>query len=281
MNKEIVLVTKHGKERAVRRPFWVGLGQTICTTDFDTDLLGTFSGEIERLDSPRETCIKKAKIGLAAGCRSALASEGSFGPHPYLPFIASDFEIMVYIDDDGTEVVEQLLAYRTNYGHLDLKRDFHEAELQAWLERVCFPSHAVILKVLDGDQIVYLEKAINSPSQLKDSLASAGKHTGKHTGQLRLETDMRAHCNPTRMGVIGRLAVKLVRRLLSQCPSCQAPGFGIEGQERGLPCSLCGNATDLVLFDIFACPRCRKQERRPRSDGLKKAAPGDCQFCNP
>lgn len=278
MNKEIVLVTKHGKERAVRRPFGVGLGlHTVCKTDFDTDLLGTFSGEIERVDSPLNTCIKKARVGLTAGYSTALANEGSFGPHPYLPFIAADFEMMAFVDSEGNEVVEQLLAYKTNYGHLDLKQHFAEAELQAWLERVRFPSHALILRVMSGDEIVFLEKGINSNSQLKNSLAAAAKHAG----QLRLETDMRAHCNPTRMGVIGRLAVKLVRRLLSQCPSCQAPGFGLEGQERGLPCSLCGNATDLVLFDILACPRCRKQERRPRADGLQKASPGDCQFCNP
>ncbi|MBX9938778.1 MAG: hypothetical protein K2Y32_05965 [Candidatus Obscuribacterales bacterium] len=278
MNKEIVLVTKHGKERAVRRPFWIGLGmQTVCKTDFDTDLLGTFSGEIERADSPLNTCIRKASVGLEAGCSSALANEGSFGPHPYLPFVAADFEMMAYVDCEGNRVVEQLLAYRTNYGHLDLKSKLEEVELQAWLERVRFPSHALILKVLSGDEIVFLEKGINSASQLRNSLALAARQRG----QLRLETDMRAHCNPTRMGVIGRLAVKLVRRLLCQCPSCLAPGFGLEGQQPGLPCSLCGNATDLALFEIFACPRCGKEERRPRADGLKKASPGDCQFCNP
>lgn len=278
MNKEIVLVTKHGKERAVRRPFWVGLGlHTVCKTDFDTDLLGTFSGEVERAESPLNTCIKKARVGLAPGISSALANEGSFGPHPYLPFVAADFEMMAYVDSAGNEVVEQLLAYRTNYGHLDLKRHFEEAELQAWLERVRFPSHALIIKVLSGDEFVFLEKGINSAYQLRNSLAVAAKHAG----QIRLETDMRAHCNPTRMGVIGRLAVKLVRRLLCHCPTCQAPGFGLEGREPGLPCSLCGNATDLALFEIFACPRCRNKERRPRSDGLKKASPGDCQFCNP
>ena len=45
-------------------------------------------------------------------------------------------------------------------------------------------------------------------------------------GRVWLETDMRAHCNPTRMRSIRRLGLSLVRRLRTPCPACGSPGWG-------------------------------------------------------
>ena len=45
-------------------------------------------------------------------------------------------------------------------------------------------------------------------------------------GRVWLETDMRAHCNPTRMRSIRPLGLSLVRRLRTPCPACGSPGWG-------------------------------------------------------
>ena len=75
------LATKHAKQHVIgsalaRMP---GL-QVVVPERLDTDLLGTFTGEIERPAPPRETALLKARLGLrATGLSRALSSEGAFG----------------------------------------------------------------------------------------------------------------------------------------------------------------------------------------------------------
>lgn len=82
----VALATTHGKLEQIapafeRLPDW-----RIVVADIDTDQFGTFSGEIERVLSPRETAIAKARAGMAAaGTAFGLASEGSIRPHPTVP----------------------------------------------------------------------------------------------------------------------------------------------------------------------------------------------------
>lgn len=75
--------------------------------EIDTDAFGTFSGEIERKDGVRETLRKKIRK-TAELCREAtlfLASEGSFGPHPYIPFINSDMEALLFWDRESNQEI--------------------------------------------------------------------------------------------------------------------------------------------------------------------------------
>jgi hypothetical protein len=52
----VALTTKHEKARAIARPFRVGLGvEVLVPTGIDTDLLGTFTGEVERAGAPHDT----------------------------------------------------------------------------------------------------------------------------------------------------------------------------------------------------------------------------------
>ena len=46
----ICLATHHGKQRALARPFALGLEAKLEVSDCDTDSLGTFSDEVQRLD---------------------------------------------------------------------------------------------------------------------------------------------------------------------------------------------------------------------------------------
>ncbi len=100
-------------------------------------------------------------------------------------------------------------------------------------------------------------------------------------GLAWLETDMRAHCNPIRMATIRRLAFRLVRRVATTCPACDAPGWGLVGTRVGLPCRACGLATELVHFEDFGCVACSHRQLRPRRDRLKAADPAHCPYCNP
>jgi len=99
--RQAVLATMHGKEAAVQPPFRDCLGLSVWTPPgLDTDALGTFTGETRRLGTITKTALVKARLGMAAASASiAIASEGSYGPHPHMPFVAVGIEIMVLVDD--------------------------------------------------------------------------------------------------------------------------------------------------------------------------------------
>ena len=99
------------------------------------------------------------------------------------------------------------------------------------------------------------------------------------TGKSFIETDMRAHRNPTRMRVIRRAAVNLIRRYRSLCPACDHPGFWVTDRPLGLPCSWCGGPTNAVRADISSCEGCGHRVERPVA--ATTADPGLCNDCNP
>ena len=84
---------------------------------FDTDRLGTFSGEIERVGSAKDTAIRKARLGITVtNLPCGFASEGRFGPHLLFPFAGIGHKIIVFVDDVlGIEVIESLVFERTNF----------------------------------------------------------------------------------------------------------------------------------------------------------------------
>ena len=99
-------------------------------------------------------------------------------------------------------------------------------------------------------------------------------------GQVLLETDLRAHANPTRQGTIRRAAEDLAAKLLSTCPACGAPGFWVVDRVTGLPCSACGASTRETRADILGCVKCEHRITRPRTD-CAQADPGRFDYCNP
>jgi hypothetical protein len=62
-----------------------------------------------------------------------------------------------------------------------------------------------------------------------DDVQEAVKHCSfaSTDGQVFIQTDMRAHMNPTRMKVITELAEKMDNRLATLCPKCSCPGGGL------------------------------------------------------
>lgn len=98
--RKLVIATKHQKEAVIAPPIEKSLGvNCFVAKDFDTDQYGTFSGEIDRKLSPLDTARLKCYAAMKANtCDLAIASEGSFGPHPSMFFVPADDELLVLID---------------------------------------------------------------------------------------------------------------------------------------------------------------------------------------
>ena len=274
------LATMHGKERAISPALEAGLGlRVVVPSDLDTDTLGTFTGEIERPAGILETAVRKAKLGMeVSGLDLGIASEGSYGPHPVVPFLPLGRELIVFVDAvRGIAVHERLLAETTNFAHTTVDSP---AGIGDFLERTGFPEHALIVRPnAKSAENQRLHKGVRSLTELREAIGACSG--ASPDGQARLETDMRAHMNPTRMQAIERLSGKLVERLATPCPRCASPGFGQVDAESGLPCAACGAPTELLATEVFGCPACDYTERRPRGDGVVSADPGQCPFCNP
>jgi len=276
----MLLTTKHAKSMAVAPPFWEQLGASVLEYVVDTDQLGTFTGEIERegsdLDCARRKC-EWAFHQLGDKVDFALASEGSFGPHPFLPYLPVDHEVLYFIDRRRNFHLH--LSYwseETNYRMASV--DSWEA-LQSFASASLFPSHALILRAHDRHTKGLIFKGIQSVVALEEAFEMLIRCSGQ--GKIWVETDMRASCNPTRMKVIGELATLLARRLGCLCPACHTPGWGKVRAEKGLPCRGCGHETELIKTKIYGCVNCTYTQASGRSDGLERADPGQCAVCNP
>lgn len=279
MGRSAVLVTMHGKERAVAPAFGQVLGLNVHVPPaVDTDALGTFSGETPRRGTMLETAVTKARLGIeATGLRLALASEGSFGPHPQIPFLPAGIELLVFVDaDQGLVIHETVVAERTNFAHLSAAPG---TPIDAFLAQVGFPEHALIVRPNAGDQFAALAKGIVDRGDLDRAVAAAAAASVDRCALI--ETDMRAHLNPTRMDALARLAMQLALRVAAQCPACCAPGWGRVDVTRGLPCELCGMPTHVIAAEVFGCAACGHRESQPRRDGMFHAQAMHCDACNP
>jgi hypothetical protein len=77
LHKKIVLTSKHEKLKLIKPAFNENVGCDLFEIDLDTDQLGTFSGEIERIAPPIETAINKARLGMKeTGSLIGIASKG-------------------------------------------------------------------------------------------------------------------------------------------------------------------------------------------------------------
>jgi len=277
--RNAVLATMHGKERAVAPVFQENVGLSVAAASgLDTDQLGTFTGEIARDGTMLEVAVRKARLGMrATGLPLGLASEGTFGPHPQVPFVAAGMELLVLVDDErGLVVHEAIIAEATNFAQ---RVAAPGVDLDGFLASIGFPEHALIVRPNSGDPRGALAKGIADRLRLDQAVAAAA--AASDDGQARLETDMRAHLNPTRMRSLGALAERLARRVATPCPRCGTPGYGRSGARAGLPCEECGAPTGMIAAELYGCVRCTHGEERPRPDGLRAAVAGHCPRCNP
>lgn len=274
--RKVVIATKHRKEEAIAAILENELGM-ICVVpkDLDTDRLGTFSGEIERIDDPVTTLRNKCQMAIdASGISLAVANEGSFGAHPTIFFAHADDELIMLLDkENGIEIIERELSLNTNFDGNEITS---EKDLIDFANKVGFPSHGVILKRGKSDYTRILKENKTIEELIKNY------HKVKNDdGRAYAETDMRAMKNPTRMNNIANATEKLVKKAKSLCPICKVPGFGVVDAVKGLPCEICGFPTRSTLKHIYRCQKCNYQEEKefPLDKQVEDAK--YCDFCNP
>ena len=275
-----VLTTKHGKERVIAPLLQAALGvPVVLAPGVDTDRFGTFSREVERTGTQLDAARAKIAAGFEAepGASFGVASEGSFGPHPHIPFLALGRELILLVErETGREWIGYDASPQTNYGQA-MVRDL--AAALAFANRARFPEHGLIVTGLVGDQPspgVFLRKDLVMPEALEEAVVVALDRCG---GAM-VETDMRAHRNPTRMAAIARATSDLGRRYTSLCPTCSARGYDVTERLPGLPCSDCGAPTRVIRSEVLTCAACGHTEERPVPTSAY-ADPGVCDYCNP
>lgn len=279
-NRIAVLATMHHKEKVIAPVLQEELGVTVIVPqNFDTDRFGTFTREVKRTGNQIEAARLKAETALAlTGETLALASEGTFAPHPSNPFIPCNREIVILIDKaNQLEIVGQEFSIETNHNY----QDVHSVqEAIDFAKTVGFPEHALVILVnpfpKSKDEII---KGITTTEQLIEAVKFALKNSDN--GKAHIETDMRALYNPTRMKNIEKATYDLINKIHNACPKCSLPGFGLTQRKEGLPCAFCNLPTRLTLVAIHQCKRCGFVEDILFPDGIETADPSQCLYCNP
>ena len=274
--KRIALTTKHDKLRLIKPAFDEYVGCELFEVNLDTDQLGTFTGEIERHTPPRETAIQKARLGMKeTGLLLGIASEGSVGPDPLVPFIHSNIEHLVLVDDEKGIVISE------THRSFDITAATITAapgqNLTSFLEKADFPNHALIVR--PNTQIKSnCIKGVNNLEQLLEAIAISSKLSPN--GFVVIESDLRAMHSPSRQKNIEEVAKLLANRVSQICPNCQMPGWGRVGYEKGLYCSECElENPDAIRQEKLGCVKCDHVELGNVITSVLD--PAQCNFCNP
>lgn len=275
-NRRLYIATKHKKEEVIQPIFESSFGLSCFVPEkFDSDELGTFSGEIERtlspLDAAREKCKRVANTYKAD---LVIASEGSFGPHPEVGFIPLEEELLLLVDFKNSlevKIIER--SVKTNFASAEVNS---ENELLEFATNVGFPSHGLILKSRIAGKDKFFKGIIN-----QRRLLNCFKIIKKQTNSVTIETDMRAMYNPTRMEVIKQAAFKLAEKVKTCCPNCSTPGFGAERSIAGLKCAQCSLPTRSTKAHVYQCQKCNHEEEVNFVGDKETEDPTFCDFCNP
>ena len=265
----LAFLTQHGKLAAVQAPLRLAGYETHLVDGFDTDTLGTFTGETARSGNQLEAATAKAKMAARlAGVRFGLGSEGSFGPDPHVGLSPWGRELLVWWDAQAQRAVFAVVqGPQTNYAQVTVS---NLQQAQDFATQVGFPAHGII--VGKPGEIVFSKNC--------DTLARLVQQVeqGLHAGPLWLETDMRAHRNPTRMGQIAQCAQQLASLLQRHCPACNAPGFGEETPIAGAVCESCALPTAALRAKRVQCNACGHAQVIE----LQASVPASrCERCNP
>ncbi len=268
--KNILLVTKHGKEEAIAPVFKAAFNANIdVVSGFDTDQFGMFSGEIKREKSSKETVLDKCKSGLKLNPEYdyAIASEGSFGNHPDSVYLPYNEEWLVFVDKSNSEFVyAKNGTTETNF----ISQEISSAEeLERFFNR--FEPAKFIVKSYEDQKVIL--KGVSSQEEVSQTLQNYGKIT--------LETDVRAMNNPLRMKNIAKAAENLVAALQSNCPNCGKAGFTVKKSIPGLPCEVCNFPSNYPKNHGKVCDHCGEEEIVEAVHQQKYLDPQYCQICNP
>jgi hypothetical protein len=273
-NRRIAIATMHAKEKVIAPLLEKHFELTCAVPNINTDALGTFSGEIIRVGSPLDTARKKCEMAMElTGYDLAISSEGSFGAHPYIPFVSANEELVFFMDrKNDFEIIGRELTIETNLNESAVKS---LEEALEFAKRVSFPEHGLIIREKEHAEALF--KGVSDPTNyieiIEDLLLN--------NSEIWVETDMRAMFNPTRMRAIEKATKDLIAKLESFCPTCQFPGFWVTKALPGLPCSLCNMPTKSTSEYVYGCLKCDYSESKIHPHGKMVEDPTYCDFCNP
>ena len=272
----VSFLTQHGKETLIGPMLKEAMGCVVVRAEgFDTDRLGTFSGEIARPDSQLQTARRKARIGMdLLGTSLGLASEGAFVPDPFGGMLPWNIELLVWIDDERSLEITGM-AQGPARSLQGLART--PTELMQRAQEAGFPEHHVMLRA-EGARDAWVRKGLSDLEALKSAFAACLRESPH--GVVSVENDLRAFCNPTRQAMIVRAAQDLLGKLQSACPACSLPGYAVKQRQPGLPCRDCGMPTAMSKTLLWRCDGCGHQTSKPAGNA-SHADPSRCDHCNP
>ena len=256
--RKIVIATMHGKEKVIAPLLEKELGvEIIVPKNFNSDQFGTFTRDIKRVGSQLEAARAKVyKAMRIADVDLGISSEGSFGEHPSVAFVQSNIELLLFVDiKNGYEILGH---HRTLKINMDRRYVSSVEEAMDFANKIGFPETGIIVRKSEHE-LTDIYKEIKTQ---EDFVKKVNKILSlPFTKKVFLETDMRAHRNPTRMKAIKNATLDLLKNITAMCPKCGAPGFVVVDFEKGLKCSLCGVPTELPIKDIYQCSKCDYQEK--------------------
>jgi len=264
------LLTRHGKGSVIGPVLRDGLAIEVVETDaFDTDRLGTFSGEIERTLSPLDCARRKAELAIeCTGLTVGLGSEGSFGPGPLGPLGTWNTELIAWHDPPhGWTIVGRA------QGPCSVRRQVvHDVPSALDFARQIPVDQALI--VSSGSRYHKALYGVDAVAAAAAACLALAPGTA-----VTIEFDLRAQHSPERRTRIAAAARDLLRRLESLCPRCGRPDFCPDLLIPGLPCADCGEPTQTARERAARCTACRHEARFPVADVV--ADPQFCSACNP
>lgn len=273
---EVAFLTQHGKEQLIQSRLEVAMDCQLVHTDaYDTDQLGTFTNEVDRQGSQLDAARTKAELGMRlTGLHIGIASEGSFGPDPFVGFTPWNSEILLWVDQQlGIEV--QGFAHGPAQS---LQRTIKTLdELQSFVIEANFPSHHLNLRPEKSTRLEW-QKGICDEQALIQAFHLAKSQSKR--GGVVIENDLRAFSNPTRQALIRQATDDLIKKLRSACPQCAKPGFSLKKKISGLPCRVCARPTQLPIGEVLQCVSCSFQEQRLIRT-IELADSARCNHCNP
>ncbi len=175
------LGTMHRKEQVMAPILEKELGIQLVVPSLDTDEFGTFTRDIKRPGDQLNAARLKAEKAMAlTGVTLGFASEGSFGPHPSLPFLACNREIVLLVDhSNGLEIVGETISTETNYAYQDAT-DLKDA--LAFAQKIGFPTHGlVVMSDVQPTQSSHIFKGITDETQLIETVDWLLKRMGTST----------------------------------------------------------------------------------------------------
>lgn len=277
-NRKLVIATMHKKESVIKpileRELWV---ECFVVENFNTDRLWTFTRDIKRKWNMLETARLKINYAMEiTWCDLWVSSEWSFWLHSWIPFLNSNFELTLLIDrKNNLEIAWHHLITNTN---LDWKYLENFQEALEFAKKHWFPEHWVIIRLSEKSNF-FIHKNINDENDLKNAINKI--LSLPFVKKFYIETDMRAHKNPTRMKNIELSINDLVKNIKSKCPKCESPWFIVSDIERWLPCKICLRPTDKPTFEIYTCKKCNFVKKVKIEKYWEYADPWECENCNP